>query len=847
MPIENLINFIERQLIEGVDKAAIQQALLKSGYSSIEIEQALKAVSEAQSLVTGIAPEQETSYISTQAPKTFPKKKLLKFIAIGALVLIAGISFYFYGKIAKVDPISLLPQETGFYLRIKINPEDRQIKNLKGLLAKFPNYDLVFQTLNQEFEELKKENPPFKNFDFSIADEIIYAYTVPLEETMTEQGFVAILSNPDLVKILELAKDIEASINENENWKIEKQTYKGRIIFKIVPVGEPDYEALPEALRIELAAVFTNGHIVLAPDIDNLKKIIDIADSQKITSAFAKDKIANINTNPLHSKFNKYFSKDYLALFYSQFNWSDIFQIAQNAEMLADTIPGLDSSFINALKAGLNLPFLNKQQAEDFTKIGVAGIISAGEQEITSEAYYFDLGEDPLLLPEFSMQDSLSQFIPLEIQGREIFFYREERDLKSMIEQSQKISNLIYGAQDFEDIEDFSSSLKELIGIDLEQDILPLLTKNYAVFLSTQPTGEEIPRLGFIFEVDNENKVKENLLKISIPKSLLGFEQSGTSAKDAMIISNMQQLRVVAEIDYSYGYGYTNFSCSGIEARLICDDIKEQASNKPITYASKNDYCGYVKLNEPEAYYCINSEGQAIKTYINPGITGYCNGSTFACPGEGIPPPLLPEDMINFSKEIVNGFEIYSLPVYEEFGLNFAIENNKLVFTLTKQGLVEILNAMLDTSQAKLKDSSEFNDLFKQAPKNIGSIVYAEPYGLIGLIKYGVYLYTGYFLNSMSEYGMAPEETMISEETIISPIFEFLDKAIAPYLQILKTTGTYAFSPEKGLIITKAKLIIEELPLAAKQECEQFWANIDHWAEENLEPLMLWFMPYPMF
>ena len=105
-----------------------------------------------------ISPETE---ILTQKPKSSIKKFLLPLIVLIVLVLIAGASFYFYSKI-KPDPISLLPKETTFYLKIKINPEDQQVKNLKELLNRFPYYEKISQKIGEEFRKWKEETPALK-------------------------------------------------------------------------------------------------------------------------------------------------------------------------------------------------------------------------------------------------------------------------------------------------------------------------------------------------------------------------------------------------------------------------------------------------------------------------------------------------------------------------------------------------------------------------------------------------------------------------------------------------------------------------------------------------------------
>ncbi|PJB99534.1 MAG: hypothetical protein CO077_01230 [Candidatus Nealsonbacteria bacterium CG_4_9_14_0_8_um_filter_35_12] len=151
-----------------------------------------------------LSPETE---ILIPKPKTSIKKFLLPLIILIILVLITGISFYFYSKV-KPDPISLLPKETTFYLKIKINPEDQQVKNLKELLNRFPYYEKISQKIGEEFRKWKEETPALKNLDFTISNELILAIISPLDENSEEIPLVLILPNPDLKKA-EVQKDIE--------------------------------------------------------------------------------------------------------------------------------------------------------------------------------------------------------------------------------------------------------------------------------------------------------------------------------------------------------------------------------------------------------------------------------------------------------------------------------------------------------------------------------------------------------------------------------------------------------------------------------------------------------------
>lgn len=225
------------------------------------------------------------------------------------------------------------------------------------------------------------------------------------------------------------------------------------------------------------------------------------------------------------------------------------------------------------------------------------------------------------------------------------------------------------------------------------------------------------------------------------------------------------------------------------------------------------------------------------KTYVNPGTTGYCTGITFRCPTAiGTQPlPQMPE-MVGFIKENVGGFEIYSLPVYDKFGLNFSIKDKKLIFTFVKESLVPFLEALSDPTQKKLKDSDLFSTQFNEVPAEISTITYVYPYSLIGLTKYVISFAFDNFGSSLLGYVMPSTQTKNASyrEIVLNTVFEFLDKGVAPYLKVLKVESAYSYSLEKGLMANKGRLVIKELSSQEKEDTEAFLDNIESWIQQKI-------------
>jgi len=86
---------------------------------------------------------------------------------------------------------------------------------------------------------------------------------------------------------------------------------------------------------------------------------------------------------------------------------------------------------------------------------------------------------------------------------------------------------------------------------------------------------------------------------------LVSLSGARTSAKDARIISEMDQLRTVAELYYAKNNKYGGF-CGDSDYKMIEDDIKSQTSGEISCNDSDDKYCVKVKLNSGK-WRCIDS------------------------------------------------------------------------------------------------------------------------------------------------------------------------------------------------------------------------------------------------
>jgi hypothetical protein len=842
MTKEELIEFINEGLKKGYSKESIKEALLEVGEEKQKIEEALKVFETKipPPASFDITPLKEEKFSKIPQKPSFPlkfsisKKIILPVVVLVSVALVAGASFYFYKKFAKVEAISLLPEETPFYLKIKTNPQDQQVQNFKELLKRFPNYELISEKLKEGIEKFKEENPSLKNISFDISDEIILALGKPTQETQ-EEPVLFIFSKPDLKKIKELSRTIEEEAKKDKNIKIEKEKYKGKVILRVIETkiqksgqylpylkGAPSPE--PKTEKIEVNSSFINGNFVISNNRDFLKEVIDAVASGK-----------NLGATKPYRKLEKYLPKDYLAILYFRADISELFpgigaiKAAEKIEKPKNLLFASFSSILDSLKSKIKI---SKSKPR-----GVVGMaIVADKEGLKSTSYYLNLKKEVVSPFEFSLKNSLAAFLPEKIGEKDIAYYMEGRNLKYQIE---KFKESLLGEVGEEEKKDFEKRLEELnrdLEVDLEKEILSLFNKNYAVFLGSEPSGKKAPVLGFVAQIEDENKTKENFLKIKLPKEITdpistSLKGAQLRAKDARIMADMAQMRMVAEMINVDEGGYKNLSCNYqkyIETKTLCDDIKE-LSGRPIIHSARNQYCIYAKLNEPGAYFCIDNIGNVQKTYINPGSKNYCNGKTFICPrGIGQKPETSePEEKVGFEKETIDGLEIYSLPVLGNLSLSFTIKDKKIFLVL---GEKEDLINLLKKEGGRLKDAKLFSGLFQKAPENVAQIEYSYPYGYLGLLKYTI----GFFANLFAQSLTLPGEDVSSfMNAYIAPLYEFLDRGIAPYLKVLKGSGIYSWRQEEGLIIAKSTLLIEELPPNEKKAAEDFWKNFQSWLKNN--------------
>jgi prepilin-type N-terminal cleavage/methylation domain-containing protein len=126
---------------------------------------------------------------------------------------------------------------------------------------------------------------------------------------------------------------------------------------------------------------------------------------------------------------------------------------------------------------------------------------------------------------------------------------------------------------------------------------------------------------------------------------LIGFPSATKKAKDSRVISAIGQARTVMTYIGANESSYEAFKETHIDmvtlwAEIINNNAEPEGSeleeNMQGIHGGTEDQgaCIWSKLNAKDDYwYCADTTGVAgTVTDINPGDSGYCNGTTFVCP-----------------------------------------------------------------------------------------------------------------------------------------------------------------------------------------------------------------------
>ncbi len=111
---------------------------------------------------------------------------------------------------------------------------------------------------------------------------------------------------------------------------------------------------------------------------------------------------------------------------------------------------------------------------------------------------------------------------------------------------------------------------------------------------------------------------------------LVALRGARNKARDARIISDLSQIRSLAEVVYDGDYDALRANAD--YATLIADLGTQGGTATLATQAGQAAYCAFSTLNQTGQYFCADSTGRALQTGTNPGTALCLSGTSYVCP-----------------------------------------------------------------------------------------------------------------------------------------------------------------------------------------------------------------------
>jgi len=508
----------------------------------------------------------------------FQKKAILISIIIGSLILIGVGSLWAIDKfVLKTTALQLLPENTQWYVIVNTDSQSSQVQTLKYLAQKFPLYQKIEEKINKFWESQIKEYLEKQGLDFLLPfpREIIIAQISPFKKPslFNLENFSLVLITKK--KNLQIKKLI-SSLKEKKDLKIEKEQYKGKTIYTIKAIEKtsksktPNFSFRPSLPKTEitpsLSISLIEDYLVAATQINELKEIIDVYNDQSLLKFYKFRKKRSLTDNKSYQQIAKNFPKEYLLLSYgANFNLNkEKNKISYNlfTKQLASAL-----QLLNLQMSGLTQsPFLNTPVIGEM----VSGMVVKAEKDgLKINSFVLNLSKDKIKWPSFSPSQSLAYLVPEKVNGRWVDFYREGRDLekavlftkavwkqavermtKQLKEQETKETKetnqqMIKFYQQF--FKDFPKIIDQFLGLNLEKDLLPYTKENYAYFIAPAFNGSK-PEAGVIIEINDPEKVKENLKKLRLNPNVFSEIFSSMFMPSFSTLPKEQSLEIEKEL-----------------------------------------------------------------------------------------------------------------------------------------------------------------------------------------------------------------------------------------------------------------------------------------------------------
>jgi hypothetical protein len=786
MPNQELLSYIKKQLEKNISKDIIRQALLKAGWSIVDIESSFLELDKRSTSSNQIAP--------SQAPKTElnPAQKELQ------EMIKANPDYYHFERKTEVKtsvPASQPTQNQAKPLPSTQNNtplnsvEAKQVEKVfnHGIAKAEPEKSFNSQ-LKSEPTVLKKSDLPRSTsavkgimlgilaFVISAISAYVYIYWQDVKDPMflipSNNDAVVVFNmdtkTPQWTKTRQLISRIpfgEKMLEEMASKGLLSGAVKQVISFMNIDTnkigaliefsGEVDDKTIQSLKDILNVGLSTTEETEKYQGIEIKKVSRDLSalyssllepgleqptDSKMFLLAYAQlgnkiavsndiDQIKLVVANYKRANITSIFSKGLAKGIKDTPAFKKLKQYIPK-EYLMWGYANIDLKNIDPTTLGKNLNgfyyqqalFAALNQAKTPTASGVLFYTLASDSGIVSKQYA--TGDLTSVMEDFDVSNSLGKDVNLEIGDKKLFLYSEVKNLAKYFKEAQKMQ----GTTQSQQLVSAFEMLKQETGIDAQQLInyMDGQTAVSAYLGEAKENATAIPLLVNIKIQSSKASEIDNLLSSIQIKDVL--KEAIMKANDARIISEISQMRSQAELYNSEKGFYPYYLGSSAEIKKLTDDIKERTSDKSIVVfnSSGAKYCAYAKINADDSYYCIDSAGVS-GSFNATNVNVTCKKGIYTCPTSD-------KQKQNTYTVQSKGFadlgigSIKTLPIMgENILLGYSINGDIIDLFIGSQSDIE---SFANANSIKINETQEYKDTIG-SNKNIKSIVYLKPGALV--------------------------------------------------------------------------------------------------------------------
>lgn len=778
------------------------------------------------------APNNNQQYQPPAKKFPLPKMRFLMFILLAVLIITVASGGYLYFAKKNTTSYTLLPEDSQFYLALSVKNHP-QVQKMLELGKRFPGGDKMINYLDENRAELfGQRKDPFKEI-LDLADNEIFLAKISSDVPQED----AWRNNPleKLVNIVNFKGEKEAAnallkLSEDDNIITTNESYGSAKISKLELVEQDKDEtskqyntgALPYMVTLPLSksiyATTIDNFMVSAEKDSDVKKILDLVDKKKDKN------LKTLADDAGHNEIASHFPTETLVKFYQK-QVLDPFSGA-----------GLTSLPTNILGGSRYDTREREEDGDNVFNVKRGFTIAASDRGFDLSSYQFTekskIAEG--LQHGFTVDGSLASRLPALYNKNSVLGWAELKDLKGILkDQEDKFWDIAQNSSDKDQKKMYAETLdginkgkeefKKEFGLDVDEDILSWMTKQSA-FIATGGAKDRAPETLAVFEVDDAKAVLSKISKFKIKDYVKGDE---IRKKSYLVRSDIS--RISSELQYGYS-GAKQTQNKSYPPTLNDLTTRENSYMKTLPKQQNGEEYGYlVCANGTEAIVWGLDE-------TNGKYWAWVSVSRKSGYMDVVPPP--PGCNVSVSNEASNysvkvdyllidpkiedykGEKIYSYPIIDYkgdvFTFRFASAADLIVFSFgaTDASIKEIIDSGGKSSNP-LNADGRWADQFVEVPPVVGSVFYAVPENVFGII----------------EYFMAKEGQL---SQYVTEDYVTITKG---YLKTLKSVGATTTQKDKTLV-TNTHIRIETIDATEAKQVEDaleraFFKKLDRNSRSN--------------